>query len=74
MFRKVPHGEKGGLKTGTQDCKYLISALNAVHIFLVKSSTGASENGGYNHDLFAHVFVEVCFTSCEVQQFLADAL
>lgn len=36
MLWKVPHGEKGGLKTGTQDCKYLISALNTVHISLVK--------------------------------------
>lgn len=43
MLRKVPHGEKGGLKTGTRDCKYLISALNAVHISLVKVSMGTGE-------------------------------
>lgn len=37
MLQKVPHGEEnGGLKTGTRDCKHLILALNAVHVFLLK--------------------------------------
>lgn len=36
MLQKVPHGEKGGLKTETRDWKYLISALNSVHISLVE--------------------------------------
>lgn len=50
MLQKVPHGEeKGGLKSGTRDCKHLISAL--VHISVVKGFRRQDENGGEDRDL-----------------------